>query len=163
MVDDILKTQLLGPDDGRRPQSGGAQLVTLEGIAPGAVYSLECDRTEIGRLPSNDLVLASGPVSKRHAALIRENGVFFIEDLGSTNGVDVNSTPLTIDSRRRLYHGDNIRISDHLFLFRQESTFVDSAGVCSIQLDHKKVAAEVQDVLAHWQDLQIDGGSPPPE
>jgi pSer/pThr/pTyr-binding forkhead associated (FHA) protein len=159
MVDDIFKTEFLDPN--RRPgrHREGAELVTLEGTQTGVAHPLINARTTIGRLDGNDLVLASGPVSKRHAAMIQENGVFFIEDLGSTNGVVVNSTRLAVDSRRRLYHGDNIRISDHLFLFRQESSFVDGEGVCSIELDHDKVRAEVQEVLAEWKDLRDDRGT----
>ena len=101
-------------------------------------------------MADNDLVLLSSRVSKRHAAVIEEQGLFFIEDLASTNGVIVNGSRLPVDSRRRLYHGDNITISDHLLLFWQESSFVDDAGLSSIELDKERVDADAREALDDW-------------
>lgn len=48
------------------------------------------DRITIGRDPSNDVVIDHPVVSKRHAELVKQDGKFFILDLGSTNGTFVN-------------------------------------------------------------------------
>ncbi len=44
----------------------------------------------IGRTGDNDLVLDDSTVSKRHARVVRDNGTYYLEDLGSTNGTRVN-------------------------------------------------------------------------
>jgi hypothetical protein len=44
----------------------------------------------IGRTGMNDIVLADTVVSGKHALIHIENGMFFVEDLNSTNGTKVN-------------------------------------------------------------------------
>ncbi len=45
----------------------------------------------IGRAPGCDLVLRDESVSRRHARVVREGDTFTIEDLGSKNGIKVNT------------------------------------------------------------------------
>lgn len=149
VYDPIDKTEPYQPDDG----SGGTegpQLVSLEGSWVGTVHTLVLERVRVGRHPENDLVLPSASVSKYHALFVREGGHYHVEDLSSTNGVIVNGSRIAPDARFRLAHGDNIRISDQLFLFRQESAFVDAAGFSRIVIDRERVAAEARHVLAEW-------------
>lgn len=47
----------------------------------------------------------SAKVSRMHARITEENGTYFIEDLGSTNGTYINRS-------ERLIPGDKVRISD---------------------------------------------------
>ncbi|MBY0574634.1 MAG: FHA domain-containing protein [Undibacterium sp.] len=51
-------------------------------------------RLNIGRRPSNDLVLDHLAVSGRHAAIDTTNEGVYILDLGSTNGTTVNGHPI---------------------------------------------------------------------
>lgn len=44
----------------------------------------------VGRNGMNDIVLADNVVSGKHALIHIENGMFFLEDLNSTNGTKVN-------------------------------------------------------------------------
>jgi hypothetical protein len=74
------------------------------------------DRFLVGRGPHCDLVVESSKVSREHAAFVRENGAWFIEDLGSSNGTWYRRERIT---RRRLEDGDEIfvcaeRIRCHL-------------------------------------------------
>ena len=63
----------------------------------------------IGRSAGCAVVLTDGLVSRRHALLrVRSDGAF-IRDLGSSNGVYVNGTPIG-DAEQRLEHNDRIRI-----------------------------------------------------
>ena len=57
----------------------------------------------IGRVRDNDLVLDDSTVSKHHAEVVREGGVFYLMDLGSTNGIKINGRRV---KRRRLKNGD---------------------------------------------------------
>lgn len=47
-------------------------------------------RLTIGRHPDNDIVIANGAVSARHAAITRRGDEAVLEDLGSSNGTFVN-------------------------------------------------------------------------
>ena len=62
----------------------------------------------IGRDAGNDIPLPDEAASARHATLALEDGEWWIEDLGSTNGTLVNGTRIT--RRERLRAGDEIAI-----------------------------------------------------
>ncbi len=76
-----------------------ATLVIERGDSPGTEFKLVNDESTIGRwdadngiFPDVDLDAhdSDAKVSRRHARIIRRNGGYFIEDLGSTNGTYVN-------------------------------------------------------------------------
>ncbi len=79
---------------------------------------LEFDRDEvtIGRVQGNDIVLAKGNVSKRHARIVNKEGKLVVVDLKSTNGTYVNgrkiSTPIVVSSADKIYVGDFIIMVD---------------------------------------------------
>ncbi|HEX2044775.1 MAG TPA: DUF3662 and FHA domain-containing protein [Gaiellaceae bacterium] len=56
----------------------------------GERHEVSKERLVIGRSRECDVTLDDPNVSRRHAELRRENGAFWIVDLGSTNGVEVN-------------------------------------------------------------------------
>ena len=61
----------------------------------------------IGRSPTSDIVLADSFVSSTHARLVPRGQLYFVEDLGSTNGTfvdgrEVAEAQLKPDSRLRI-------------------------------------------------------------
>ena len=62
----------------------------------------------IGRDAGNDIALPDEAASARHAKLEVEDGEWWIEDLGSTNGTLVNG--VRINRREKLRPGDEIAI-----------------------------------------------------
>lgn len=72
----------------------------------------------IGRDPHCDLVLDQDGVSRHHARVLLEHGVYVLEDMGSTNGVRVNGQRIT-DSKP-LMNGDKIGISTNVLLLTDE-------------------------------------------
>jgi len=71
--------------------SGAAFLVGVAGPYTSVKFSIDRDRVEIGRDPSNSIVLDADPsVSRKHAAIVRQGTSYFVEDLGSTNGTYIN-------------------------------------------------------------------------
>jgi pSer/pThr/pTyr-binding forkhead associated (FHA) protein len=63
----------------------------------------------IGRVPTNDLVLAERGISSNHARLVFDhNGQLYVEDLGSTNGTFVNGSQ--VDGLSPVAFGDEIQI-----------------------------------------------------
>src|SRR2546423_6571342 len=69
------------------------------------------DEITIGREDGNTIRLPERNVSRRHARLVRDDGFFVIEDLGSQNGVRINGD--RIDAPRRVREGDLIQIGDY--------------------------------------------------
>ncbi len=68
----------------------------------------------VGRAPECGLVLTGSGVSRRHAELRCDAGVFSVRDLGSANGVYVNGTRVEHVS---LDQGDVVRIDDYTLTF----------------------------------------------
>jgi hypothetical protein len=103
-----------------RPSSEGV------GPAPGAGPTLflvfnnqripiEKDQFIIGRgSKTSDLAIKDGNISRKHAAVIRRNGTFYIKDLGSTNGIDYKG--MRIDNKR-IDEGDVFHLCDYELRF----------------------------------------------
>jgi Protein of unknown function (DUF3662)/FHA domain len=70
-------------------------------------HDLADEKLVIGRSRECDITLDDPNVSRRHAEIRRENGAFWIVDLKSTNGVEVNGERV---ERARLNHSDTILI-----------------------------------------------------
>lgn len=76
-----------------------AKLVIERGASVGTEFNISSDESNIGRWDADNGIFPDidldthdpeAKVSRRHARIIRENGKFLIEDLGSTNGTFVN-------------------------------------------------------------------------
>ena len=72
------------------------------------------ERLVIGRSSEADVVVDNTAISRKHTAIERRNGVYFLEDLGSLNGTMVNGKK--IDSCVQLFDGDAIEIGKFLLL-----------------------------------------------
>lgn len=95
-------------------------------------YQLKSTICKIGRDRSNQIVIDDDPyVSRFHGLVNFEDGRFFIEDLGSTNGILLNGSPLI--RRRPLVNGDRIRIGRCDLVFIAEATSPDKTMVKSNQ------------------------------
>lgn len=92
----------------RRPTispEGGIATVTVGGLEHDV--ALRGDQVVVGRLAECQIELPDANVSRRHAAFIRMDDGWAIEDLESTNGTTLNGLPVT---RARLHDGDVIEI-----------------------------------------------------
>jgi pSer/pThr/pTyr-binding forkhead associated (FHA) protein len=75
----------------------------------GPVIPVGEDSVVIGRNPSNTLFVESDrSISRHHAVILRAEGRYLIEDLGSTNGTFVNGS--RVSGRHFLSDGDFIEI-----------------------------------------------------
>ena len=80
---------------------------------------VDTDRVVIGRAKDCDVQLSDPNVSRRHAELRRENGDYWIVDLGSTNGMEVNGRQL---ERAQLESGDTITLGSTEIVFERAET-----------------------------------------
>ena len=71
------------------------------------VFPLESGPILIGRGSENELVLPDFSVSRRHAELRYENGEWYVRDLDSTNGVQLNHVPVR---EERIRPDDELKI-----------------------------------------------------
>ncbi|MBX3213276.1 MAG: FHA domain-containing protein [Labilithrix sp.] len=80
-------------------------------IYQGEKHGVAKDRFVIGRgKQSSDLTLKDPNVSRQHAMIEYQNGVYFMVDMGSTNGVEYNGQRI---ARKQIAEGDVFRICDH--------------------------------------------------
>ncbi len=99
---------------GPGPQLGGAG-PTLFLMFNGQRYPVTKDQFIIGRgSKTSDLPIKDGNISRKHAAVIRRNGTFYIKDLGSTNGIDYKG--MRIDNKR-IDEGDVFHLCDYELKF----------------------------------------------
>jgi pSer/pThr/pTyr-binding forkhead associated (FHA) protein len=79
-----------------RPGRGGlSQLIVTEGSLAGTRVALTGKPILIGRANDSTLVLTDDYASTRHARISENNGVWYLEDLGSTNGTYVGQSKVT--------------------------------------------------------------------
>ena len=89
-----------------------AVLKVLEGSCPGQILEIPGDRCTLGRLQSCQIVLDNPSVSRNHAQILRSHDVYFLEDLRSRNGTELNGNPIQGRGRVELHTGDKIRICE---------------------------------------------------
>ena len=82
---------------------------SLEGNSLGE-FSLDKERTTIGRRPTNDIHIDNLSVSGDHAVIITIGNDSFLEDLNSTNGTLVNNKAI---KKHVLHHGDVIEFGKY--------------------------------------------------
>ncbi|MEM1024971.1 MAG: FHA domain-containing protein [Myxococcota bacterium] len=83
----------------------------------GDMQKVDKDTFIIGRSRTCDLVIPSSKVSRQHGGVSRENGEYYIEDLGSANGVWKDGIRI---QKERITDGDEYMISEEVlkFIFR---------------------------------------------
>jgi hypothetical protein len=109
-----------GPDlgtagvTGEPPAMSAAEILALfaDGQEIGRVTT---DRFLIGRGKHCDLVIHSGKVSREHAAIMKEGGQYFIEDLGSSNGTWFDKKRIT---KRQISDGEEYFVCSDKITFR---------------------------------------------
>jgi hypothetical protein len=99
------------PEPGNAMGTGGVLYLVFNNQR----YPIDKDQFIIGRgSKTSDLPIKDGNISRKHAAVIRRNGTFYIKDLGSTNGIDYRG--MRIDNKR-IDEGDIFHICDYQLRF----------------------------------------------
>lgn len=98
----------------RRPGSaGGTRPLYL--YYDGQVYEVDQDQFVIGRGSKySDLPIKDANISRRHCAVVRRNGQYYIKDLESTNGVEFNGQRV---DNHLIQEGTSYRLCDHEIRF----------------------------------------------
>jgi serine phosphatase RsbU (regulator of sigma subunit) len=92
-----------------------AFLELIKGLSPGTRFELDGQKAIIGRSADCEVPIETPAVSRRHAAIVRENGSYYLEDLHSRNGTFLNDQ--RVIDRSPLHDGDLLSICDQEFRF----------------------------------------------
>lgn len=100
-------------------------LTVLQGPDKGRKYQLPPNEPQLIGRSSEALPISDDTVSRRHAELTPDNGIWWIRDLQSQNGTYVNGVKIT--DRQKLRPGDQIRTGSTLLVFGQDDSIEASA------------------------------------
>src|SRR5436190_9715761 len=110
---DSTRTTLISSEP--QPAGGMACLILIYGSSDlGKRFELSRNTT-IGRDTQNDICIDMSFVSRQHARVTHREQLWFIEDLGSRNGTQINGHP--IEGVTRLDNGDQIKIGGAIFKY----------------------------------------------
>ncbi|MFL5918832.1 MAG: FhaA domain-containing protein [Gaiellaceae bacterium] len=114
----IYKAKVVEPTQAVSPEELGVEreLVTLNW--DGTRHEVKQRRVVIGRSRDCDIQLADANVSRRHAELRQEGASYWVVDLGSTNGLEVNGKRV---KRAKLRSGDTITVGSTELQFSRET------------------------------------------
>src|SRR6266496_72752 len=103
-------------------------VLNCEGVDLG-MHELGGDIVSIGRAPSNHIVIDHSTVSGQHAVLLRAGDSYWLKDLDSTNGTQINGVLVT---DAKLKDGDTIRFGSVIAVFagrcRRSSAGLEDSG-----------------------------------
>ncbi|NQV24456.1 MAG: SpoIIE family protein phosphatase [Rhodopirellula sp.] len=97
-----------------------AHLKVLTGEDAGKVIPLEGDRIVFGRHPSCAVILEDGAVSRQHAQIVQLHGSYYVKDLRSRNGTQVNESDVTEPTL--LKESDIVRVCEYTYSFHDDSS-----------------------------------------
>lgn len=97
------------------PTESGHWIVVRRGPNLNAMFKLEKSTVTLGRDSTNDIAIQDPEVSRFHLRFTWQNGIYFVEDLGSTNGTLLDGVRMTasmpLNAGKVLRLGDTIAIS----------------------------------------------------
>jgi hypothetical protein len=104
------------------PGGGGGMAPVARGDMPslfvifnGQKVPVNKEEFVIGRgSKTADLPIKDGNISRRHAAIVLQNGAFYMKDLGSTNGIEFQGERV---ESRRIEEGDVYQLCDYELRF----------------------------------------------
>jgi hypothetical protein len=113
----IYKPKAPPPTEAASPVELGVEqeLVTL--TVDGTRHEVKQRRVVLGRSRDCDIQVADANVSRRHAELRQEGASYWIVDLGSTNGMEVNGKRV---KRAKLSDGDTFTLGSTDVVFSRE-------------------------------------------
>ena len=108
-----------------RPAESSGAAGDNQAVVPETIAFVAGDRrheitkrvTVLGRSQGADIRLADPNISRKHAELRQQGTTYWIVDLGSTNGIEVNGARV---ERAKLEHGDRVTLGESELVFSRE-------------------------------------------
>jgi hypothetical protein len=111
------KTPIAQQTEAVSPEELGMEREAVALIADGRRYEITKRRSTIGRSKDCDVQIADPNISRRHAELSQEGATYWIVDLDSTNGLEVNGKRT---KRAKLADGDVVKLGSTELTFSRE-------------------------------------------
>jgi Protein of unknown function (DUF3662)/FHA domain len=113
----IYKPKAPPPTQAVAPAELGMEQELVELTVDGTRHEVKQRRVVLGRSRDCDIQLSDTNVSRRHAELRQEGASYWMVDLGSTNGMEVNGKRV---KRAKLRDGDTVTLGSTDVVFSQE-------------------------------------------
>jgi pSer/pThr/pTyr-binding forkhead associated (FHA) protein len=84
-------------------------------------FAFDAKEARLGRTADNDIVVKDPDASRSHCRVFQKDGRYFVEDLKSANGTQVNFSVIS-GTTVELKNGDTIGIGEVTFLFTAQTT-----------------------------------------
>jgi two-component system, cell cycle response regulator len=128
LMHELSTTQVTHIDPERQSQAGRAGTLTvLQGTDVGACFMLPKETNVLGRDPAAEITLEDDSVSRHHARImLRGDGMYEVEDLGSTNGTYVAGA--LVSGRVRLMDGVRVQVGHTLLRFALQDEIEQAAA-----------------------------------
>jgi len=114
----IYKSRTPPPTQAVSAEELGVEKEVVALTVDGTRHEVKQQRALLGRSRECDIQLSDANVSRRHAELRQEGASYWIIDLGSTNGIEVNGKRV---KRAKLRDGDKVRLGSTDVVFSRES------------------------------------------
>ncbi len=88
-------------------------LNVLEGPLTGRTYEVTPAGLCIGREPTCEIVVTDAGVSRQHARVLLHNGMVWVQDVGSRNGVFVNGN--RVPDHKQIKTNDKVSVGINVF------------------------------------------------
>ncbi|MBJ6763127.1 FHA domain-containing protein [Myxococcaceae bacterium JPH2] len=98
------------------------------GASPGTEVVLDDAVITLGRDKSCQIVLPQQAVSRNHARIVQEGSIYFLEDLGSAYGTQINGKALPKGEKRLLRNGDVIAVAQYDVRFDRVTELAAESG-----------------------------------
>jgi pSer/pThr/pTyr-binding forkhead associated (FHA) protein len=115
----------------------GFQLVIAEGKEAGREFVFDQMSVVIGRISECDVILYDPGVSRKHARIFAEGELYFVEDMGSSNGTKVNGA---IIKKHQLTDGDAVSLGPVVFNF--SATYLDEPEPPKVAEVHTRIVSQ---------------------
>jgi pSer/pThr/pTyr-binding forkhead associated (FHA) protein len=112
----VYKPKAGPPTATATPAELGVEVETVTLDVDGTQHAIDKGSVVIGRSKDCDIRLADPNVSRRHAEVRQEGTAYWLLDLGSTNGTNVNGRR---QQRAKLEHDDRITVGSTDLVFRR--------------------------------------------
>lgn len=112
----------------------------IKGLGQEFFHDGKSESVSIGRSSDNDFVIPMDDFSRKHCVVTRKGDYFFIEDLGSKNGIIIDGIRLTANKAYPIYAKNRIILANHFQMLLPGGSYSDkdSGGEVKLQLEDIK-------------------------
>lgn len=104
-------------------------LHAIEGSLSGRQWEITTQGLYIGREPRNEIIIEEAGISRQHARVLLYNDAIWVQDIGSRNGVFVNSN--RVPDNKQIKPGDRVTVGSITFEVSMRNHAVSAPPIAS--------------------------------